>query len=159
VEGQRGTAVLPHEHGPRGDRGDVDDRARIHRADRSRTADGIRTRTQHAHRDGHGRIGRLTMTTDTTAPAGAQDQHGHVDPASTLIGSRDDVTVPVQTRSERPRSFDPADFGTPTGREVNWKHTPIARISPLFEQSTANDGVTYTFTSGEKYVAEPLGIG
>ena len=99
------------------------------------------------------------MTTDTTAPAAAQDQHGHVDPARALVGARDDVTVPVQTRSERPRSYDPADFGTPTGREVNWKHTPVSRIAPLFEQSTANDGVTYTFASGEQYVAEPLAIG
>lgn len=48
----------------------------------------------------------------------------HVDPAA----KASDAFVPVQTRSERPTSFDPADFGMPTGREVNWKYTPIAKI-------------------------------
>lgn len=48
--------------------------------------------------------------------------------------------IPVQTRSERPRSFDPADFGEPTGREVNWKHTPLARIAPLFVDEAPETG-------------------
>lgn len=50
--------------------------------------------------------------------------------------------VPVQTRSDRPWSFEPADFGVPTGREVNWKHTPLERIAPLFEDA-AGDGIRY----------------
>ena len=45
--------------------------------------------------------------------------------------------VPVQTRSERPTSFDPADFGAPTGREVNWKHTPLDRIAALVTEYEA----------------------
>ncbi len=58
------------------------------------------------------------MTTATQAPAtGAK---GHIDPAAAF--------VPVQTRSERATSFDPDDFGMPTGREVNWKHTPVDRL-------------------------------
>lgn len=61
------------------------------------------------------------MTTATTTPARAE---GHVDPAAAF--------VPVQTRSERATSFDPADFGEPTGREVNWKHTPLQRVKSLF---------------------------
>ncbi|WP_110589208.1 Fe-S cluster assembly protein SufD [Microbacterium suaedae] len=99
------------------------------------------------------------MTTGTTAPEAAQEQHGHMDPARALVEPQDGVTIPVQTRSERPRSFDPADFGTPTGREVNWKHTPIARISPLFEQATSNDGVSYSFASGGEFQAPGLKIG
>lgn len=95
------------------------------------------------------------MTTTTKAPEGAQDQHAHVDPAAQVAGA----TVPVQTRSERPRSYDPADFGTPTGREVNWKHTPIDRIAPLFTQAAENDGVAYAFASGEEFLAAPLAIG
>jgi len=67
--------------------------------------------------------------------------------------------VPVQTRSERPHSFDPNDFGAPSGREVNWKHTPVARLAPLFEIAADNDGVDYTFASGEQYVATPLAVG
>lgn len=41
--------------------------------------------------------------------------------------------VPVQTRSERPHSFVPADFPVPTGREVNWRYTPVDRLAPLFQ--------------------------
>ncbi|MGO1838954.1 MAG: Fe-S cluster assembly protein SufD [Candidatus Microbacterium stercoravium] len=99
------------------------------------------------------------MATDTTAPDTAQDQHGHMDPARALVAPQDEVTVPVQTRSERPRSFDPNEFGTPTGREVNWKHTPVSRLAPLFAQSTDNDGVTYTFTSGAEFRAAGLAAG
>ncbi|MCR2814774.1 Fe-S cluster assembly protein SufD [Microbacterium jiangjiandongii] len=75
------------------------------------------------------------MTTVTQAPvAGAE---GHIDPAAAF--------VPVQTRSERPTSFDPADFGAPTGREVNWKHTPIARLGAVLvdEDTSASEAVEY----------------
>ncbi|ALX67067.1 Fe-S cluster assembly protein SufD [Microbacterium sp. XT11] len=67
--------------------------------------------------------------------------------------------VPVQTRSERPHSFDPAEFGAPTGREVNWKHTPVAQLKPLFEPAAQNDGVAYSFVSGEQFVSSPLAQG
>ena len=68
------------------------------------------------------------MTTATQAPAPAE---GHIDPAAAF--------VPVQTRSERLTSHDPADFGTPTGREVNWKHTPVARLQTvLVDEPTAS---------------------
>ncbi len=95
------------------------------------------------------------MTTSTTAPTAPQDKHAHVDPAAQIAG----VTVPVQTRSERLRSYEPADFGTPTGREVNWKHTPIARLKPLFQRAEANDGVTVAVSAGAEYVAAPLRAG
>jgi Fe-S cluster assembly protein SufD len=49
--------------------------------------------------------------------------------------------VPVQTRSERPTSFDPADFGVPTGREVNWKLSPVDRLAPLFVDEAGPSGV------------------
>ena len=74
------------------------------------------------------------MTTATHTPAAAAE--GHIDPAA-LVAS----VVPVQTRSERPTSFDPADFGVPTGREVNWKLTPIARLAPLFVDEAGPSGV------------------
>lgn len=80
------------------------------------------------------------------------DTHAHVDPAALL---QDRGFVPVQTRSERPRSYVPADFGAPTGREVNWKHTPVDKLRALFEVATENDGVSYAI-SDEQYVAEPL---
>ena len=60
------------------------------------------------------------MTTTTEAP--------QVVPGSTAHSDGAGAFVPVQTRSERPTSFDPADFVVPTGREVNWKHTPVDRL-------------------------------
>ena len=39
--------------------------------------------------------------------------------------------VPVQTRSERPASTDPADFAEVTGREAEWKYTPVAKLQDL----------------------------
>ncbi|MEW1833434.1 Fe-S cluster assembly protein SufD [Microbacterium sp. NPDC079995] len=82
------------------------------------------------------------MTTATQAPASAAK--GHIDPAATLT----EHTVPVQTRSERPWSFDPADFGTPTGREVNWKHTPLDRLAPLLADEEAPHDVIGVEVSG-----------
>ncbi|MDQ1216562.1 Fe-S cluster assembly protein SufD [Microbacterium arborescens] len=71
------------------------------------------------------------MTSVTQAPA--TGEKGHIDPAAAF--------VPVQTRSERPSSYDPADFGAPTGREVNWKHTPIDRLAPLLVDEAGPTGV------------------
>ncbi|MGW9022193.1 Fe-S cluster assembly protein SufD [Leucobacter chromiiresistens] len=39
--------------------------------------------------------------------------------------------VPVQTRSERPKSTDVADFAEVTGREAVWKYTPVAKLDAL----------------------------
>lgn len=79
-----------------------------------------------------------TMASAQATPAAdAQDTHAHIDPASRLVAA--DKVVPVQTRSERPHSFDPADFGAPTGREVNWKHTPVARLAGLLTDEPGDD--------------------
>ncbi|MGW9159558.1 MULTISPECIES: Fe-S cluster assembly protein SufD [unclassified Microbacterium] len=96
------------------------------------------------------------MTAATTAPAEAQHTNAHIDPAAQVAAAG---FVPVQTRSERPHSFDPSDFGAPTGREVNWKHTPVAQLTSLFEVAPQNDGVSYTVDAGEQYIAAPLAIG
>lgn len=74
------------------------------------------------------------MAASQIAPDAAQDSHAHVDPAA-QVGF-----VPVQTRSERPRSFDPADFGVPTGQEVNWKHTPLDRLGAVFADEATELG-------------------
>ncbi|WP_193596180.1 Fe-S cluster assembly protein SufD [Microbacterium sp. YJN-G] len=99
------------------------------------------------------------MTAPTQAPAEAPHTNAHIDPAAQVANAG---FVPVQTRSERPRSYDPEDFGAPTGREVNWKHTPVAQLKPLFE-TASGQGVTYTvsheqyFTSGLPFGTAPRG--
>ncbi len=75
------------------------------------------------------------MTTATQTPAAAE---GHIDPAASLVSG---PVVPVQTRSERATSFDPDSFGQPTGREVNWKHTPLALVGDLLRNEPGPTGV------------------
>lgn len=52
----------------------------------------------------------------------------HVDPQGQLVGDR----IPDQSRAARTRSFDPEDFGMPTGREEEWRFTPVDRLGSLF---------------------------
>jgi Fe-S cluster assembly protein SufD len=53
--------------------------------------------------------------------------------------------VPVQVRSARFASFDVGDFEAVTGRELEWKHTPIAKIQPLLDDGL--DGSALPFDS------------
>lgn len=55
---------------------------------------------------------------------------------------------PVQTRSERPRSYEPSAFGVPSGREVNWKHSPIDRLAPVFRDEPGDAGAVGITVNG-----------
>jgi Fe-S cluster assembly protein SufD len=73
------------------------------------------------------------MTATTQAPPTVPGSTAHTDGAWAVI--------PIQTRSERFTSTVPADFGVPTGREVNWKHTPTDRVAALFVDEAGPHGV------------------
>lgn len=60
--------------------------------------------------------------------------------------SADDVP-PVQSRSEFFQSENVTDFGPVTGREAQWKHSPVARLAPLLEGTLA--GQAYPFEVSE----------
>ncbi|MFH8252459.1 Fe-S cluster assembly protein SufD [Microbacterium sp. B2969] len=79
------------------------------------------------------------MTTTQEAPTSVSEDR--VVPGSRAHSDGAGAFVPVQTRSERPHSFDPADFGAPTGREVNWRYTPVDRLAPLFQNAAGPHGV------------------
>jgi len=49
--------------------------------------------------------------------------------------------VPVQTRSERPRSAKVGDFAPVTGRELEWKLSPVEKLRPLIDGEL--DGSAY----------------
>jgi Fe-S cluster assembly protein SufD len=51
--------------------------------------------------------------------------------------------VPVQTRSDRFKSVDVADFGPVTGREAVWRFTPVSKLTDL--TSAPLDGSAYPF--------------
>lgn len=80
------------------------------------------------------------MTTTAQASATAPGSTAHTDGGWDL--------VPVQTRSERPRSYEPSAFGAPTGREVNWKHSPIAAVAPLFADEPGDEGAVGITVTG-----------
>ncbi|MFD6052999.1 Fe-S cluster assembly protein SufD [Agromyces sp. NPDC060279] len=65
----------------------------------------------------------MTVATQSTAMPTA-GQHG-------LVAHSDGPVVPVQTRSERFRSVDVADFAPVTGREHEWKLSPVAAFADL----------------------------
>ena len=55
--------------------------------------------------------------------------------------------VPVQTRSDRFTSNDPAAHPEVTGRELEWKLTPVALIRPLIDGTL--DGSAYAYASAQ----------
>lgn len=65
--------------------------------------------------------------------------------------------VPVQTRSERPASFQHSDFPAVTGREAEWRYTPVRELTDLIEgaldggrtevKDPAVDGVSISWIS------------
>ena len=79
------------------------------------------------------------MSPVTSAPT-VPGAKGHTDGAGAF--------VPVQTRSERPWSFDPTAFEAPTGREVNWKHTPVQRLQRLFTDAAGDPGAVSVAVTG-----------
>jgi Fe-S cluster assembly protein SufD len=73
----------------------------------------------------------MTATTTETSAAGegAGNPTGAVLQGAHTHGKGS--PVPDQSRAERLASFDPADFGVPTGREEVWRFTPLARLNGL----------------------------
>lgn len=72
-----------------------------------------------------------------TATPGLRTDHSRaVADGAHTHGSRG---VPEASRAARATSFDVADFEVPTGREEEWRFSPVGRIAPLF--AAATDGV------------------
>ncbi|HRQ00407.1 MAG TPA: Fe-S cluster assembly protein SufD [Terrimesophilobacter sp.] len=93
------------------------------------------------------------MSTVVTQPG----QHG-------LVAHSDGPVVPIQTRNERPASFDAEDFGVPTGREVNWRFSPRDRLAPLFDATATDDqpgnpAVDFQIDAPEGVLGRSLGRG
>ena len=88
-----------------------------------------------------------------------------LDPATTRVEN----TVPVQTRSERFHSVNPDDFAPVTGREAEWRLSPVKELTALIDgpldggdypiEVDAPAGVSVEFVdadaSGRGVVAEP----
>ncbi|MEG3613873.1 Fe-S cluster assembly protein SufD [Isoptericola haloaureus] len=85
----------------------------------------------------------MTLTTDhTRATADGAHSHG---------------TVPAGSRAERKTSFDLADIPVPSGREEEWRFSPVARLQPLFADDLTGDGVAVTVDAAPEVVVETVG--
>ena len=51
---------------------------------------------------------------------------------ATLAGDHSHGALPDSSRADRPTSFDPSDFAVPTGREENWRFSPVRSLKALF---------------------------
>ena len=67
--------------------------------------------------------------------------------------------VPVQTRSERPASFDPAALPEPTNRVAEFKYSPVAKFAPLLVDEPGTGSIGYEVEAPEGVVRAPLAPG
>lgn len=75
-----------------------------------------------------------TQQSETTVPDAA--------PTATIPGATAHTDsaaafVPVQSRAERTASFDIADFPLPSGREEDWRFTPVKKLRDLLSEGVA----------------------
>jgi Fe-S cluster assembly protein SufD len=81
----------------------------------------------------------------TLTPPASTVEHGNKAHSDGGWDSAAKNTVPVQTRSERFTSTDPAEFPDVTGVEAEWKLTPLKLVSPLINDTL--DGSVYRFSA------------
>jgi Fe-S cluster assembly protein SufD len=68
------------------------------------------------------------------------------------------VSQPVDARTERRASYDVADFPVPTGREEEWRFTPLDRLRGLHDGSAVADGkVTVEVDAAPEVAVETVG--
>src|SRR5699024_675734 len=167
LQGLRGAALLPDEPRHGGDRGDGDDRARVHRAHRPRAPDGIRPGAEPPDRAADGSSSRLMTSTDVKGAESAGDPTaneagGHAAGAApvaardALVDARttaapeleeQDLSLPEQgapaqaalNRGARKRSFEVADHEVPKSDVEEWRFTPLRRLAPLFQHVATAD--------------------
>lgn len=84
--------------------------------------------------------------TAPTVPGAAAHSHGPGSP------------VPVQTRSERFRSTNHADFPAVTGREAEWKLTPVDKVRDLIDGELDGSALPTTVTEAAGVSVEWVGV-
>ncbi len=77
------------------------------------------------------------VTLDTSASPGPGAEPGQFGLAAHSHGAG---TVPDQSRAQRLTSFEVADFPMPTGREEEWRFTPVDRLGSLLSEGATDAG-------------------
>ncbi|QIK83380.1 Fe-S cluster assembly protein SufD [Sanguibacter sp. HDW7] len=67
------------------------------------------------------------------------------------------AVVPQGSRAERVTSFDLADIPVPTGREEEWRFSPVSRLQPLFSETIEGHGVQTTVVAAPEVTVEIVG--
>ena len=108
------------------------------------------------------------MTAEITtekARIGAPSIAGFTEEGEALVPAKVDhshnhgVTV-MSSRAERLTSFDVADFALPTGREEEWRFTPVRGLANLFsDAATDGEAAAFTVEAPEGYLRGSLAQG
>ncbi|MBW8173195.1 Fe-S cluster assembly protein SufD [Ornithinimicrobium sp. Arc0846-15] len=70
------------------------------------------------------------------------------------------ATIPDKSRAERLTSFEVEDFAVPTGREEEWRFTPVDRLAGLFsDTATDADAVSFSTKVPEEALQAALAAG
>lgn len=88
-----------------------------------------------------------TPTSDEAAAFGGEPEGlttDHSRAAADGAHTHGNDSSPQGSRAERLTSFDLADIPVPSGREEEWRFSPVARLAPLFEDSLSGAGVITT---------------
>src|SRR5699024_7997594 len=168
LQGLRGAALLPDEPRHGGDRGDGDDRARVHRAHRPRAPDGIRPGAEPPDRAADGRSSRLMTSTDVkgaesagdptaneavghaagAAPVAAGSALEDVDTTAAPELEEENLSLPGQpasaahaalNRGARKRSFEVSEHEVAKSDVEEWRFTPLRRFTALFQDEPTDD--------------------
>ena len=90
----------------------------------------------------------------TTTPTNLSTDHSR----ATADGAHSHgVVVPQGSRAERVTSFDLADIPVPTGREEEWRFSPVSRLQPLFSETIEGHGVQTTVVAAPEVTVEIVG--
>ena len=90
----------------------------------------------------------------TTTPTNLSTDHSR----ATADGAHSHgVVVPQGSRAERVTSFDLADIPVPTGREEEWRFSPVARLQLLFTETIEGHGVQTTVVAAPEVTVEIVG--
>jgi Fe-S cluster assembly protein SufD len=83
---------------------------------------------------------------------GQSEQHG-------FLAHAHGPSIPAQSRAERVSSFDPDDFAVPTGREEDWRFTPIDHLGALMSPAPSDRGAaTVTVSAPERVEHTEVGL-
>ena len=99
------------------------------------------------------------METALATERAALKETGGVMDGSVAVGVKPSTPrSPADVRPERVRSFDPEVFGPPTGREEEWRFTPLPRLRVLLDgaDSDARLAVTSELPEGVELVEVPV---